>query len=118
MNANDKIIEIARAGDTVVVTPRRDLRELEFARIQEEFGTLAADAGVRRVVVDFRHTDSLGSTALGMLVRLGKATQRRGGRLALCHLSQHEREILRVTGLAEIWPAYDTLTEALKAIAA
>jgi anti-anti-sigma factor len=118
MNAAEQIIEVARFGDAVVLTPRRDLRELEFAQIQQELGALADDPGVLRVVVDFRRTDSLGSTALGMLVRLGQAARQRGGRLALCHLSEHEREIFRVSGLAESWPTFATLTDALQAVAA
>src|SRR5262249_29900351 len=79
MNAKEKILEIARVGDAVVLTPRRDLRELEFVQIQEEIGAVADDPSVRRVVIDFGGTDSLGSTALGMLVRLGQAARRRAG---------------------------------------
>jgi anti-anti-sigma factor len=118
MNAKEPIVEVARLGDVLVVTPRRDLSELEFAQIQEELGGLADDPAVSRIVVDFCRTDSLGSTALGMLVRLAQAARRRGGRVALCHLSEHEREILLATGLARSWPTYASLPEALKAVSA
>ena len=118
MNTAVPILEVARDGDAVVLTPRRDLRELEFEQMQREFDAVTGDPGVVRVVVDFRRTDSVGSTALGMLVRLGREARRRGGRVALCGLSQHEREILTVTGLAASWPVFATLAEALDAVAA
>jgi len=115
MNATGRIIEVVRIGETVVLTPRRDLRELEFVRIQHEFEAVADDPSVRSVVVDFGRTDTLGSTAVGMLVRLGQVTRRRGGGLSLCGLSEHEREVLRATGLADSWPTYATLADALQA---
>jgi stage II sporulation protein AA (anti-sigma F factor antagonist) len=117
MNEQGKLLDVTRHEGVVVVTPRSDLRELDFQRIQEEFDALLDDPGVRRVVVDLAHTDVLGSTALGMLVRLGQALGRRDGRLVLCNVSAHEREIFGVVGLGKAWVTAASLAEALRAVA-
>jgi anti-anti-sigma factor len=79
---------------------------------------LADDPSVKNVVVDLGRTDYLGSTALGMLAQLHQRVRVRGGRMALCHVSAHETEIMAVTGLAGFWSVYLNLGEALAAVAA
>lgn len=116
MNGADRIFRIARQGQVVVVTPLRDLSEFEFQAIQGELREVAADPAARAVVVDFGRTDYLGSTALGMLGWLGQELKRRGGRLAFCNLSTHERDVFRVVGLAEFWPSFASLREAVAAV--
>jgi anti-anti-sigma factor len=113
MNAMAKTIEVARCGNVTVVTPQRDLREFDFQQIQYELGRFAEDPAPKRLVFDLGHTDALGSTALGLLVRLSHSAQK----LALCNLSEHEREILRVTGLAEALPVFSSLSEAVRSVA-
>jgi hypothetical protein len=41
----------------------------------------------------------------------------RGGRIAFCNVSPHEREILAVTGLNGLWPVYPSRAEAVAAVA-
>lgn len=113
-----RILEIVRVGGAVVVTPKRDLSEFDFQLIENELLELARDPSARRVVLDFVRTDYLGSGALGMLLRLDRAVHARGGTVVLCNLSAHEREILGVVGLEGKWPAFSTLEEALRAVAA
>src|SRR5262245_23394068 len=118
MSVATRIFEVERLGGTVVLTPQHDPRELEFQEIERELSPLAADPAVRRVVVDFVHTDYLGSTALGMLAWLGMKVRVRGGRMALCNVSAHEREIFAMAGLADLWPVFPSRRQALEAVAA
>jgi anti-anti-sigma factor len=116
MYATDEIMEVEHLGDTFVLTPRRDLRELEFREIESELFRVADDPLVMRVVVDFDHTDYFGSTALGMLTLLCQRVEARGGRVAFCNLSAHEREIVSITGLTELWPIFPSREEAIRAV--
>ncbi len=120
MDTTSKLIEVERQGDTLVLTPRRDLRELEFEEIEAEWAEVLSrlehEPHGWSAVVDFGHTDYFGSTALGMLTRLWQWLRARGGRMALCHLSAHEREILTITGLIGLWPIYNTRKEAVEAM--
>jgi anti-anti-sigma factor len=112
------IFEIEKVGEVIVLSPWRDLRELEYSTIEAELCRLANEPSVTRVVVDLGRTDYFGSTALGMLTVLCGHVEGRGGRIAFCNLSEHEREILALTGLTEVWPVYASRREALEAVAA
>ncbi len=121
MTTATRLIEVERQGDTLVLTPQEDLRELDYREIEaegEELLRLAEDAAVKNVIVDFSRTDYFGSTALGLLARLWKRVRARGGRLALCHVSAHESEIMEVAGLTCFWPIHPSRQEALAAVAA
>jgi anti-anti-sigma factor len=121
MNTATRIIEVERQGDTLVLTPREDLRELEYQEIVaegEELLRLADNPSVRNVVVDLGLTDYFGSTALGLLAQLRQRVRARGGRMALCRVSPHEKEILAVTRLAGFWSVHSSREEAIAAVAA
>jgi stage II sporulation protein AA (anti-sigma F factor antagonist) len=118
MYVEKKMFDIVRVAEVVVVTPLADLSELEFRQIEEEFHILADDPTIRLVVVDFGRTNYMGSTAIGMLVYLWKKLKQRGGELALCNVSPHEREIIKVVGLTELLKVYSSRLDALQALAA
>jgi anti-anti-sigma factor len=71
---------------------------------------------VKQVVLDFHETDYFGSTAVGFFLRLWKQLRGRGGRLAFCNVSEHERDILQVTGFDRLWPICASREEALQAV--
>ncbi len=113
------LFEVEREGDTIVVVPSVDLREMEYQRIEEGARGLLAllgGAGVKNVVVDFHKTDFYGSTALGFFVKLWKRARERGGRMAFCNVSAHEKDILQVTHLDRLWPICPSRAEALEAV--
>ena len=119
MTAAGGAFEIAVAGDTLVVTPRSDLRELGYQQI--EVGGKAildqlVNSPITNVVIDFHNTDYYGSTALGFFVKLWKRVRDRNGRMAFCCLSEHEREILAATRLDKLWSICSSREEALKAV--
>lgn len=119
--ATDRMIEVERLEDTLVLTARTDLRELEYEEIgveqREVLQLMRNDPSLRNAVVDFGKTDYFGSSALGLLTRLWRQVRDRGGRMALCHLSAHEEDILGVTGLGGIWPVFPSREEAIRAMA-
>lgn len=119
MTTSTETFEIEREGQTVIVTPRRDLRELDYQAIEAAAGnllTLLGNGAIKNVVIDFHRTDYYGSTALGFFVKLWKRVRERNGRMAFCGLSEHEREILRVTNLDGLWPLCSTRDEAVRVV--
>jgi anti-anti-sigma factor len=113
------LFEIRRKGDTMVVSPAADLGELDSLSIEAAArGVLRLwhSLPVRNVVLDFRRTDYVSSTALGLLAGLWKAVRHRRGRMVLCNVSEHLREILTVCGLDRLWPAYPSDEAALTAV--
>jgi len=110
------IFDIEQKEDTIIVVPNLDLRELDYQRIEEgasRIFDLLNDTGVKNVVLDFYKTDYYGSTALGFFVKLWKRVSHRSGRMAFCNVSDHEREILQITKLDQLWPLCSSRREAL-----
>lgn len=115
----DGIFEIEQKDDTLIVVPAVDLRELDCQRIEEAANRildLLNGTGIKNVVIDFHKTDYYGSTALGFFVKLLKRVRRKGGRMAFCNVSDHEKEILQITNLDHSWPIYSSRIEALEAV--
>ena len=115
----ERLYEIERHDDTIVVTPFSDLRELDFDHIEAaaaETLKRLSGSGAKNLVLDFRNTDYYGSSALGLFVKLWKRVKKHGGRMAFCSLSPHEKEILEITHLEHFWSVYATRNEALAAL--
>lgn len=114
------LMKVECREDVAVVTPTGNLGEFVISRVEEQ-----AEAALKRfessdtcrhIIIDFCNTDYFGSSALGFFVRLWKRVRQRGGRMALCNLSEHEIEVLKITRLNEFWTITDTLDDALTAV--
>jgi anti-anti-sigma factor len=120
MHTAADIFDVDREGDTVVLTPQADLREMAWQEIEhagEEVLRLLDDRGVRNVVIDLCRTTYCGSTALGVFARLWRKARERSGRLAFCNVSEREQEILATAGLVGLWPVYPSRAAAVDAVA-
>jgi anti-anti-sigma factor len=103
-------------GDTLVVTPASELRELDFRRIEAGASDVLAffdRSAARNVVVDLHRPESLGSSVLNFFVQLWQNARSCGGQAAVCNVSEHQREILGLTRLERMWPICASLQEAL-----
>jgi len=114
--STSEYLKVECANDVIVVTPSGDLGEFvvnsvggEAERALKKFQEAHE---CRHVVIDFCNTDYFGSSALGLFVRLWKRARERGGRMALCNLSEHEIEVLKVVRLSEFWTTCDSLEDA------
>ena len=116
---NEGIFHIDNQSDTLVVTPRVNLGELKYGLI-ERGGQSVLDAfestDAKNLVVDFGQTDYCGSSALGFFLRLWNRARARDGHMALCNVSSHGLEILRMMRLDTLWSICDTMEDALKAV--
>jgi anti-anti-sigma factor len=116
---NRSLFDVERDGEVVILIPRSDLRESDYLDIESGARAvldLVSLPEVKGVVLDFHRTDYYGSTALGFFLRLWKRVGSRGGRMAFCNLSPNENEILAVTRLDTLWPAFPSRDEAVKAV--
>ncbi len=113
------LLRIEYEGDTLVLVPTRNMGEFEFQQIERESREMLAalhEGRARNVVIDCMETDFVGSTALGFFLKLWKRVCERGGRMALCNLSDHERDVLQATRLDTLWTLRDSRAEALAAV--
>ncbi len=118
-HAISDVFEVEQLGETVVLTPTEDMGELHAAAValglQEVRGHLR-HAEFKNVVLDFQRTDYFGSTVLNEFIHLWKEVRSRGGQMAFCGLSPHEREILKVTRLDHHWLVCESRNEALQQV--
>jgi anti-anti-sigma factor len=114
----EKYIAVEREGSVLILIPHADLGESHWLDVEGESGEvvrMVEDPSIRHVVVDLGHADYVGSEALGWFLRLRKRVAPRGGRVLLCRLSPHAREIIRVTQLDKILDVYPSRAGALLA---
>jgi anti-sigma B factor antagonist len=119
MNETCSGIELEQVGNTIVVIPTKDIGEFDFPQIQGEVDRILARLArsqVTNLVIDFQRTDYFGSSAMGLLINLRKRVTACHGQMALCGLSDHERELLRITHLDGLWKVYHSRQDALKAV--
>ena len=113
-------LPVEQVGETLVLTPSKNLSELAFEEIERDADhalQLLDGTRAKHVVLDFRHTDYYGSTALSFFVKLWKRVREIGGAMAFCNLSDHEHEILKITKLDMLWVICESREAALRAVA-
>lgn len=118
-NKPAKAFAIERQDGIVIVIPQVDLRELNYEWIEDGARAvldLLDGSQIKDVILDFHKTDYYGSTALGFFLKLFKRVRKRGGHMVFCNVSEHEKEILQITGLDNLWPICSTRQAALAAI--
>lgn len=113
------MFDVECEGETAVVTPMGNLRELDFQEIEagaREVLAFLERTRARDVVVDLHRMDYSGSTALGFFVELSAGVKSRGGRVAFCNVSGHEREIFRLAHLDGLLPIQPSRELALRVV--
>ena len=116
---NNSVFDFEHSGDTLILIPNTDLRELEFDALEagsaEVFKELES-VTINNVIIDFYQTDYYGSTALAFFVKFWKRIKSRSGKMVFCNVSAHEREVLVLTNLSSLWPVCDSRDDAIKLI--
>ncbi|WP_035241026.1 STAS domain-containing protein [Desulfobacter vibrioformis] len=72
--------------------------------------------GHQRIILDLANVEFIDSSGLSALIASFKAMDK-GGRLVICNIHNTTRSIFDLTKMNRIFPFFNTLEEALKAIA-
>jgi anti-anti-sigma factor len=111
------MFEIDREGATIIVTPTRNLCELETTELNAGgVVDVLRDLSIKNLVMDFQKTDYFGSSSLALFVKLWKMLMGRNGCMAFCNLSQYEHEILNAAKLDKLWPICKSREMAMKEV--
>lgn len=115
----DRLFAAERFDDVLCVVPRRDVTGVDQDVVQADVADLVAmlaDAAPRHVVFDFCEVAYFGSAMLETMLALWRHVRSRGGRLAVCNLSEAERELLSTVKFDTLWPIGETREEAITAV--
>ena len=85
--------------------------------VEESLVDIVAEAQPPLVVLDLAHTRFFGSSFIEVLFRLWNRVQTRpGGTFALCGLTPHCLDVLKITHLDTLWKLFPTRAEAVRAL--
>ena len=114
-----KIFDAEIEGHTLVVISLGSAGSLageemggELTGLLEQF----ENSDLRNGVIDLEKASYFGTSMLQVMTALWKRVRARGGKLALCNVSDMGREILNVTKFDTLWPMCSSRGEALKAV--
>lgn len=106
MDQESHIFDVQVAGTTVVVVPRECLTEFDFAEIETEGKRVLAwmdKEPANNVLLDLKHSDYFGSSAIGFFMKLWKRARTRKGHMAVCNTSMHAIELIRLIQADKLW---------------
>ena len=104
---------------TLIVTARGDVSTLAGEDIHAELLGLLnqlEQAEVKHVVIDLKKATYFGSSMLGAMIALWSRIRPRGGKMAVCNVSQTGLEILQVSKFDTLWPVCASREDALEKV--
>jgi anti-sigma B factor antagonist len=103
----DLSLDNRAAGQRMVVDVGGEIDVYTAPKLREQLVDLI-NAGHYEIVVNLEGVDFLDSTGLGVLVGALKRVRAHGGSLRLVCRQERLLKIFRITGLAKVFPIYDT----------
>ncbi len=110
----DLSLENTAAGDLMVVAVRGEIDVYTAPKLRDRLLELI-NSGQYHLVVNLEAVDFLDSTGLGVLVGALKRVRSHEGTLRLVCTQERLLKIFRITGLAKVFPIFDSLEEATSA---
>jgi anti-sigma B factor antagonist len=107
------VIDERPVGPATVLTPHGRLTIETFGELKSQVSRLLEDGRIR-IVLNLGSVAYVDSMGVAELVRVHVMLDRGGGRLALSHLQRPVEELLRLTGLREIFFIFPTEAEAVQ----
>lgn len=71
--------------------------------------------GTAKLLLDFAGVDYINSSGLRVLLMALQQLKKTGGKLHLCDIRDYMREVFEISGYTEIFPIFQTQTEAMSA---
>jgi anti-sigma B factor antagonist len=111
----DTVLSTESRGDSTVITIHGDLDIITSPRLDESLARL--QGAHPRVILDLAGVDFLDTSALAVIVGHWKKLEAAGGTLALAGARYRYTKTLWITGLADKLTMYETVADALSALA-
>ncbi len=104
-----------REGGVAIVSPTGEL-DLSTAELLRERLSGAISAAGAGVIVDLRNVTFMDSVTLGILLGAMRRAKEKGIRFALASPSEHDRKVISMTRLDEVFEVYDDIDGAINSI--
>ena len=104
-----------RKADTVVLALSGKL-DATTAKIFEDKIQAEINSGDRRFVIDLSQLEYVSSSGLRVLLLAAKRLHSTDGKIVLCSLKEHVRQVFDLAGFSSILSIYGSRDDALKAL--
>jgi anti-anti-sigma factor len=111
---------VSQVDGVTIFSVDREYDSLDERKVSEFSAQLTAAidrANPPLLLLDLSDTTFIGSSFLGVLVRVWKRIRERQGRMALCHANELCSEVLHASKLDTIWDIYPARDAAIRALA-
>jgi len=104
-----------QVGDVHVVTASGRLDGIYSSAFAKEVGALITGAKPK-ILIDFTEIDFVTSAGLRAVLVLMKTAQASGGEFALCGVNEQVREVLNISGFADLFGIHAGRAEGIAAL--
>jgi anti-anti-sigma factor len=108
-------IQKEQVGDVNVVTPTGRLDGIYSTAFAKEVGELISGASPK-ILIDFSDIDFVSSAGLRAVLLLMKKAKASGGVFALCGVNEQVREVLDISGFADLFSIHPGRAEGIAAL--
>jgi stage II sporulation protein AA (anti-sigma F factor antagonist) len=105
-------VSVEKVGEVAVVAVAGQINSANAAEIEARL-LEQVEQGERRCVLDLGKLDYISSAGLRVVLVLAKRLKENQGRLALCNLQPHVREVFDISGFLAILNVTDNRDQAL-----
>lgn len=89
-------------GMTLVIHVPKELDHHLAEKVRQEAETIMEGRLIRHIIFDFKNTDFMDSSGIGVIIGRCKAMRLYGGKVEVCNVGERIQRILRVSGLEQI----------------
>ncbi len=68
------------------------------------------------ILIDCTYLDYISSAGLRILLKMAKQIKKSAGKLVVAHMNDYVQQIFEISGFTELFPAYESVLEALNKI--
>ena len=104
-----------KTADTIVLQLEGRLDTNTASSFEERLMNIISD-NENRIIVDFSELDFISSSGLRVLLMAGKKLKTTNGKLGLCALKDHIKEVFDVAGFTMLFSMFPNQDEAIKNI--
>ncbi len=105
----------SKEGSLTIVALNGRLDTLSSESLDKELKQLT-DNSVNKILIDFSNLEFISSSGLRVLLTTAKSVKATDGKLALCALQQHVKEVFDVAGFTMLFAIFNSQQEAISGL--
>ena len=106
-------LSFKRKNKTIIILVSGEIDHHTSKELRQQTESALMQMGGRNIIYGFEQVTFMDSSGIGMMIGRYKQLQMLGGRLAIVGADDKILEIIRLSGLMQLFPSFQTMDEAL-----